>query len=113
MLREQWAALLLSVLLMLTASFLLSCEKPSDQAKSSESEPRVESNATPSPQTPQFLQPIASPSAATPSPAPPPKLDEVRTAMARVFAEVAAPETTNAPAFVVGDFNGDGSEDLA
>ncbi len=113
MLREQWAALLLSVLIVLTASFLLSCEKPSDQAKSSESEPRVESNATPSPQTSQFLQSIASPSAATPAPTPPPKLDEVRMAMARVFEKAAAPETTIAPGFVVGDFNGDGSEDLA
>jgi hypothetical protein len=33
--------------------------------------------------------------------------------MARVFAKVAEPETTSAPAFVAGDFNGDGSTDLA
>ena len=114
--REQCAAKLLSALIVLTTSFLLSCEKPSDQAKTSELEPRVESNATPTPQTPQtpqFLQPIASPSPAKPPPAPPPQLDEVRSAMARVFANVAAPETTNDPAFVAGDFNGDGSTDLA
>jgi hypothetical protein len=113
MLREQWAGLLLGVLIVVTASLLLACEKPSDQAKSSELEPRVESNATPTPQTPQFSLPIASPSAATPSPAPPPKLDEVRSAVARVFEKAAAPDPTNAPGFVVGDFNGDGSEDLA
>ena len=110
--REQWAARLLSVLIVLTGLFLLSCEKSSDQAKTSELSPRVESNVTPTPQTPQFMQPIASPSA-TPLPAPPPQLDEVRSAMARVFAKVAEPETTNAPAFVAGDFNGDGSTDLA
>src|SRR5438034_1196100 len=102
MLREQWAALLLSVPIVLTTSFLFSCEKPSEQAKSSELEPRVDSNATPSPQTPQFLQPTASPSPSTP-PAPSPHLDEVRSAMARVFANLAVPETTSAPAFVVGD----------
>jgi len=33
--------------------------------------------------------------------------------MARVFAKAAEPETTSAPAFVAGDFNGDGSTDLA
>lgn len=97
---------------MLTALSSLSCEKSSDQAKTPELAPRVESNVTPTSQTPQFLQPTASPSPATP-PAPPPQLAEVRSAMARVFAKVVEPETTNAPAFVAGDFNGDGSTDLA
>ena len=110
--RERPPSVLVSVLLMLAASVLTSCDKPSDQTKTSELEPRVESNATPTPQTPQFLQPIASPSPSAP-PAPPPRLDEVRSAMARVFAKVAEPETTSAPAYVVGDFNGDGSQDLA
>jgi len=41
------------------------------------------------------------------------KLDEVRAAMTRVFAKVAEPETAAASAFIAGDFNGDGSTDLA
>lgn len=97
---------------MLAAWVLLSCAKSSEQAKTAELEPRVESNATPTPQTPQFMQPIAGPTA-TPASAPPPKLEEVRAAMTRVFAAAAAPETANDPAFVAGDFNGDGSTDLA
>src|SRR5947208_401356 len=110
--RERRTSALVSALILLTALSALSCEKSSDQEKPSELAPRVESNATPTPQTPQFMQPVASPSA-TPLPAPPPQLDEVRSAMARVFAKVAEPDTTNAPAFVAGDFNGDGSTDLA
>ena len=110
--REQRTSGLVSALVVLTALSLLSCAKSSDQEKPSELAPRVESNATPTPQTLQLLQPAASPSPTAP-PAPPPQLDEVRSAMARVFAKVAEPETTNAPAFVAGDFNGDGSTDLA
>src|SRR5437667_155661 len=109
--REQWTSGLVTALVMLTALSSLSCEKSSDQAKPSELAPQVESNATPTPQTLQVLQPAASPSPVTP-PAPP-RLDEVRSAMARVFAKAAEPETASAPAFVAGDFNGDGSTDLA
>jgi len=97
---------------MLTAWSSLSCGKSSDQEKPSELAPRVEANATPTPQTLQLLQPAASPSPPAP-PAPPPQLDEVRSAMTRVFAKTAEPETSNAMAFVAGDFNGDGSTDLA
>jgi len=100
-----------SGLIILSLSLLLSCEKAADQPKTSELEPQVESNATP--QTSQILPPVFTPSPAAPPPAPPPQLDEVRSAMARVFAKAAEPETGSAPAFVVGDFNGDGSQDLA
>jgi len=44
---------------------------------------------------------------------PPPKLDEVREAVVRVFVKAAALDESHTPSFVVGDFNGDGSEDLA
>ncbi len=84
---------------MLTAWSSLSCGKSSDQEKPSELTPRVEANATPTPQTLQLLQPAASPSPPA-RPAPPPQLDEVRSAMARVFAKAVEPETTNATAFV-------------
>ena len=110
--RERLTSGLVSGLVMLSMSLLLSCDKPSDQTKPSELPPRVEANATPTPTTLQLVPRAASPSPAPP-PAPPPQLDEVRSAMTRVFAKVAEPETTNAPAFVAGDFNGDGSTDLA
>src|SRR6266550_8337942 len=110
--RERRTSGLVSAFVMLTALSSFSCAKSSDQEKPSELAPRVESNATPTPQAPPFMQPIATPSA-TPLPAPPPRLDEVSSAMARVFAKAAEPETTSAPAFVAGDFNGDGSTDLA
>ena len=110
--REHRTVLLLSISTVLAASVLIACTKPTDEAKTAELEPRVESNVTPTPQTPQFMQPIASPSA-TPAPAPAPKLEDVRAAMTRVFAAIAAPETGTDPAFIAGDFNGDGSTDLA
>ncbi|MDQ6654156.1 MAG: hypothetical protein M3Y84_15625 [Acidobacteriota bacterium] len=43
----------------------------------------------------------------------PPKPEEVKEVVARVFEKVAAPDTTSNPGFLIGDFNGDGSEDIA
>jgi len=108
---EQRTSAVVIGLIILSMSFLVSCERPSDQTKPTELAPRVESSATP--QAPQILQLTVSRSPATTPPAPPPQLDEARSAMGRVFANLAEPETTNAPAFVAGDFNGDGSTDLA
>lgn len=44
---------------------------------------------------------------------PPPRVDEVKGTINRVFKEAAALSSNNAPAFIVGDFNGDRSTDLA
>lgn len=43
----------------------------------------------------------------------PPKPEEVKEVVTRVFERVATPDTTSNPGFVIGDFNGDGSEDIA
>jgi hypothetical protein len=53
----------------------------------------------------------------TPSPAKktasPPDPIEIRDAVARVFEKAATPDASGNASFAVGDFNGDGSEDLA
>jgi hypothetical protein len=42
-----------------------------------------------------------------------PKVEEIKAAVTRVFENVAAPDPAHTPDFVVGDFNGDASEDIA
>ena len=103
-----------SPLLFLLAAALLfwisACSKSSD--RSSEVQPYA---ITSSPSTPSPLgiaQPIATPITAKPVSSPPSR-DEVIQAVARVFDKVASPDDTHTPSFFVGDFNGDGSEDLA
>jgi len=44
---------------------------------------------------------------------PPPSLDQVQAAVKRVFKEAAIVDSSQTPAFVAGDFNGDLSQDLA
>jgi hypothetical protein len=44
---------------------------------------------------------------------PPPKLDEVQDAVTRVFKGAALVDSTRNPHFLAGDFNGDGSQDIA
>jgi hypothetical protein len=44
---------------------------------------------------------------------PPPKPEEVREVAARVYKDAVAIDVGHQPAYVVGDFNGDGSEDIA
>lgn len=98
--------------LMLTVFLLSSCSKSTEEAKSSEPAPRVEPAAGPVSQ----LLPQAS---ATPTAAPAkksaaaPDAADIRDAVARVFVKTATADTTSNSSFAVGDFNGDGSEDLA
>ena len=61
-------------------------------------------NTTQAP-TPTQLQPSASPAA--------PKLNEVQAAVARVYQDTVAIDTSRSVPFIVGDFNGDGSQDIA
>jgi hypothetical protein len=44
---------------------------------------------------------------------PPPKPEEVREVAARVYKDAVVIDTSHQPVYVVGDFNGDGSEDIA
>ena len=113
MLRGRLASLTIGFFISASGLLSLACDKPAEEAKTPELEPQVVSSGSPTPQIPQFLQATATPVGAKPSPLPPPKLDEVREAVARVFVKAAALDEGHTPSFVVGDFNGDGSEDLA
>ena len=59
------------------------------------------------------VHPEVSPESAEPARLPPPKSEEVREVTARVYKDVVAIDTSHQPVYVVGDFNGDGSEDIA
>jgi len=48
-----------------------------------------------------------------PKPLPPPKPEDINDVLERAYQKAVAPDKSLQPAFVVGDFNGDGSEDLA
>jgi hypothetical protein len=62
--------------------------------------------------TPIISQPNATPGMKA-QPMAPPTPDEVKTAVARIFAKTALPDFSRKPSFMTGDFNGDASEDLA
>lgn len=89
-------------LVLLVAVVICGCARPPE-------EPRVEQ-----PAAPEAVQPPAPPAEEPKSdPAlklPPPALSEVRSAIARVYKDAVIVDATR---FVVGDFNGDGLQDVA
>jgi hypothetical protein len=92
---------------LISALFLLAgcskTEKPLVEA----SPPPVKTEASPPPATAQAAQPQQI------SKLPPAQTTEVEQAVKRVFKEAALVDTTYQPAFIVGDFNGDLSQDIA
>lgn len=110
--RERMNALVLTMALIPTLFLISACTKTTEEAKSTEPPPRVEPAAVPA----TGLLPLMSPTP-TPSPAKkaaePPAPTEIRNAVARIFKNAATPDASRNPNFAVGDFNGDGSEDLA
>src|SRR3989440_1729796 len=91
----------------LASVMLIGCNKSSDTTKTSELQP----------------QPISTPSLpttaqGTPTPAEskelaPPKTEEVNDAIVRVFNKAATVDSNYTASVLVGDFNGDGSQDIA
>jgi hypothetical protein len=86
---------------------LIGCSKSSDTAKTPELQPKPISM----PSLPTVAQ-------GTPTPAPAkqivqPTTEEVNDVVARVFNKAVTVDSNYAPAVLVGDFNGDGSEDIA
>ena len=73
--------------------------------------------ATPSQAPPASPAPSASttpqPTPGESSELPPPKPEEVRAVVTRVYKNAVAVEVNHQPAAIVGDFNGDGSQDIA
>lgn len=92
-------------------SLTCGCSKSLEQSKSAEPEPHPVTNSTLPPLI-VSARPTATPTV-TPGNPSPPKTVEIDEALARVFAKAAKMDPTQAPSFVLGDFNGDGAEDIA
>ncbi|HXI62175.1 MAG TPA: FG-GAP repeat protein [Pyrinomonadaceae bacterium] len=107
----------LKIMTVIVASALLlsafACGNSVETPKSAEPEARaITGSSSPTPSLAALGR--ATPTPAEPAETPrPPKADEVVDALARVFNKSVSLDETRAPSFVVGDFNGDGSEDLA
>ncbi len=86
----------------------LGCAKSPQAQKGAEVQPYAITTNSP---TPASAQTTVTP--ADKKLAPAPTKDEISQVIARVFDKAAALDDSHAPSFVVGDFNGDGSEDLA
>jgi hypothetical protein len=105
---------LLKLIVMIVPMVFLhsACSKTVEPARTNEPAPRVEPVVAP-------IARLLPPPTPTPTPAPapkssePPSATEVIDAVARVFNKVVTADTARDNSFVVGDFNGDGSEDLA
>lgn len=102
---------LIIIFVVTVLSLTCGCSKSDDQSKSAEPEPHPVSNSPVAPLI-ASARPTASPTEAPGSPSPP-KIGEIDEAVARVFDKAAKIDSTQAPSFVIGDFNGDGSEDIA
>jgi len=116
--RMKTSSFLLFLCLAGTACLAPACANQTAQNDTAKTTSQSESNSTPaSPiaQSSPALQLAADPTTAktSPSPLPSPTMIEVSDAVTRVFQKVAIAGTASKTSFVVGDFNGDGSEDLA
>jgi hypothetical protein len=91
--------------------------KGSDQSNRPEPQRAAETPA----RATQHEAPIAPATVATPEPEPaaealdlpPPKPEEVKAVVARVYKDAVTVDTSHQPIYVVGDFNGDDSQDIA
>jgi len=91
---------------------VVSCSASNSQ-QSSELQPQPIS-ASPSPESSSMpLAGLATPDAAMDKQKAPPQKDEVAGAITRVFVKTVSFEESSGTPFVAGDFNGDGSQDLA
>ncbi len=102
----------LILLAAISMGWSLACSKSPDATRSPEVEPHAVSSNSPLPSPPVIAQATATP--VEPSERTrPARADEVIAALARVFDKTASLDETHVPSFAIGDFNGDGSEDLA
>ena len=113
MLGQRPAQSVLSAVILAIVLLSLACGKPADETKTPQPETHVVSSNSPTPLTPPILQATATPIEANRPPGPPPRPDEVRDAMVRVFDKTVSLDEHHLPGFFVGDFNGDGWQDLA
>jgi hypothetical protein len=111
-LRRRTNAFGFSLVLLATAFLLPSCAKRNEEVKSVEPAPRVASTTEPAARVLALASPTPSSTPAS-KPSAPPNPTEIRDTVARVFEKAATPDASLNPNFAIGDFNGDGSEDLA
>lgn len=96
-------------LILCLLSFILIASAACSNPSASESPARVE--ASPEVKTATTATPNATPATTEPISLPPPKPAEVQDAIARIYQNAVAVETSRE--FIVGDFNGDDSQDIA
>src|SRR5437660_2225604 len=101
--------ILFTALSLISLGVMIACSKSSEQQKTSELQPTPITSYSPAPSFPALAQ--SSPG--QPNENAPPKTDEVADAVARVFDNSIKLDQTQGTAFLVGDFNGDGSQDIA
>ena len=114
--RNEMRAFLLYTFVASIVCWLCACAKPPEETQAVRAEQPINSTPTSSAPAIPIGQPVeANKSAADKKPAnfQPPKPSEVKEKVTLVFQKVAAFDGARDPSFVVGDFNGDGSEDLA
>jgi hypothetical protein len=104
---QKCATRLLLVCSIATVLVLFGCAKPEQQ----QTETRPEAEPSLQQLNPQLAAPRPSPTEKVKQP--PPTTEEVSEAVKRVFKDVVIADTSHSPYFVAGDFNADGSEDLA
>jgi len=109
-------ALCLSVLFIFSFACLSGCAKQTTESNANLRQPETEPVATtvtppsqPSPGRQQSLDQDRSKEA----PVAAPGADEIKEVVLRVYEKAAVPDVSLEPGYVLGDFNGDGSEDLA
>jgi hypothetical protein len=109
-------ALCIGVLFILSSACLSGCAKQTTEPNANIRQPGVEPVAmtvSPSSQTLPGAQQSPDQDKSKEASAAAPRTDEVNEVVLRVYEKVTVPDISVEPSFVVGDFNGDGSEDLA
>jgi hypothetical protein len=115
MLRRKTTALCLCLITLAITICLAGCAGQKEEAKPEAAAQPVKPPPSPITSILPAQQPALNPVAANepPKPLPLPKPEDVNDVLARAYRKAVAPDTSLEPSFVVGDFNGDGSEDLA
>jgi hypothetical protein len=109
-------ALCLIVLFIVSSACLSGCAKQTTETNANLRQPEgepVDKAVTPASQTSPGGQKSFDQEKSKEAPVAAPGADAIKEVVSRVYENVAAPDVSIEPGYVIGDFNGDGSEDLA
>ena len=112
-LHRKRSGLLLYLLIVAHCIFLIACTGSEQSGKSEQRAAEASAKPSTAPATTTATTTNSTPPAPAESFALPPKPEEVREVVARVYKDVMTIELSHQPAAIVGDFNGDGSQDIA